>query len=100
MKNEINDNQIDKKIKNCIKKIVSFRNQLTHNDINSKKLDYEIMLTLLTLTNLLELTLIFNLLKQCKLPDESISELISKNFTTWRYLLNKTKTYISTYIDK
>lgn len=100
LKNEINDNQIDKKIKNCIKKIVSFRNQLTHNDINSKKLDYEIMLTLLTLTNLLELTLIFNLLKQCKLPDESISELISKNFTTWRYLLNKTKTYISTYIDK
>lgn len=100
LKNRINDNQLDKKIKYCIKKIVSFRNQLTHNDINSKKLDYEIMLTLLTLTSLLELTLIFNLLKQCELPDESISELLCKNFTTWKYLLNRTKTYISTYIDK
>ena len=100
LKNVFNDNQLDKKIKYCIKQIVSFRNQLTHNDINSKKLDYEIMLTLLTLTSLLELTLIFNLLKQCKLPDESISKLLCKNFTTWKYLLNRTKTYISTYIDK
>ena len=100
LKNGINDNQLDKKIKYCIKKIVSYRNQLTHNDINSKKLDYEIMLTLLTLTSLLELTLIFNLLKQCELPDESISKLLCKNFTTWKYLLNRTKTYISTYIDK
>lgn len=100
LKNVFNDNQLDKKIKYCIKQIVSFRNQLTHNDINSKKLDYEIMLTLLTLTSLLELTLIFNLLKQCKLPDESISKLLCENFTTWKYLLNRTKTYISTYIDK
>lgn len=82
------------------KKIVSFRNMLTHNDLNSALIDYQKAKILLSLTYLLELTLIFNLLKQTGLPESDISKLLNQPHTIWFRLVTKTRNLILDNIDK
>lgn len=92
-------NSLKDKLEVCTGKIVDFRNQLTHNDINSKKIDHKAALSLIALTSLLELILIVNLLKQCNLPDNIILGMLDEPHRHWFNLKRKTRHYILNYIE-
>lgn len=84
-------------LKTLQKDIVKYRNHLTHYDISNRPVDLDIALKMITLTKVMEATLIFHLFKFIGLDEEIIGRVLNHPFKKVSNIINQAKYQLEVY---